>query len=59
MRELEMKSLFFFVNNTNNLFPSFDYSSDSIPLGDSMDYCISGLWGQKESKFNFFILRGI
>lgn len=54
-----MKSLFFFVNNTNNLFPSFDYSSDSIPLGDSMDYCISGLWGQKESKFNFFILRGI
>ena len=53
MEKLSMDSLFFFVNDTVNLFPSLEYNSDSIPLGNSINFCISASWAPKESKHKF------
>jgi hypothetical protein len=54
MEKLNMKSQFFFVNDTVNLFPSLEYTSDSIPLGNSINFCISASWANKESINNFY-----
>lgn len=50
MEKLNMDSLFFFINDTVNLFPSFEYNSESIPIGNSIDFCISASWAPKESN---------
>ena len=49
-----MNSEFFFVNETENLFPHFNYDADNIPLGNSINFCISASWAPKESKNIFF-----
>jgi hypothetical protein len=53
MEKLNMNSAFFFINDTVNLFPSLEYNSESIPLGNSINFCISANWAPKESKFIF------
>lgn len=59
MEKLNMNSRFFFINDTVNLFPSLEYNSESIPIGNSIDFCISASWAPKESKkiFIYFNIK--
>jgi hypothetical protein len=50
MEDLNMNNTFFFINKTALFFPKMTYSSESIPLGDSIPVCISVSWGPIESK---------
>jgi hypothetical protein len=50
MNKLDMNSEFFFVNDTDNLFPYLKYTADNIPLGNSIDFCISANWAPIESN---------
>lgn len=54
-----MNNTFFFINQTDNLFPKLSFSKASVPVGDSISMCLAVSWANKERGFNYDIMKPV
>lgn len=51
MSSLQMQNTFFLVKNTETLFPTLEYTKDSIPVGNSITMCLNLNFAPAESYY--------
>lgn len=53
MEDMQLNNTYMVITNTEKFFPKFKYTSDNIPVGNSISYCISLHWASEEKGQTF------
>jgi hypothetical protein len=53
MEDLDLNNTYMIVTNTKDFFPKFKFTEDNIPIGDSIELCVSLHWSTIEKGRNF------
>ena len=59
MENLELNNTYMKIENTKDFFPKFKFTTDNIPIGDSVTLCISLHWAFEEKGRNFDLTKPV
>ena len=59
MESLNLNNTYLKIENTAKFFPKFKFTSDNVPVGDSISLCISLHWGTLDKGKNFDLTQPV